>query len=1442
MFQNTELESYLNSASTVNSGSKVVAEWNLNLPGNIKHIGNYRYRPSETASLPVASRSIYSVANNTFDPSDTGNYYTGATDSDVVIDGGFEDDGTPTTFKSKKQKEQMLYSLEDCLGRFRPRSGINKVRYFNQHYLHFSNSSMATRPRYYMGHRDDKFKYWTSYRLDEGTERGIGNQLTNGLYYIDDAAPFVVYDSPVPSNRIVLKMQTNVGTTNLGPFSSSAGSYEDPFFGDANKTVPQKWSVQYLKDDIWIDAVTFDANSTRSDGSAIIKSDGYVELQYGLIVPEQYREDFFLVGEISSSSLLPESGTSGETYLVKNYKESTGIYYIWMDASGTFEMFSPTFGWQLVEDESLSGLTNLVTKLVDPITYTSPINGTSEYVEFQNISGIRILVDTMNKSDATFDLIEMSPRLTADLTDMTKSFSINKTASDIGLTGLPVGQLLASLGTLDLFDSELAFSSINSSSIVKDFLTQNLQLKFYDIVKTDSSFEYYIPLKTLYVDGMPETQITNRSISLSLRDLYFYLESTTAPELMIPDTSLSYAISTIMDYVGISNYTIKRIEGQADPIIPFFFVDSNQSLAQVLEGIAVSTQSAMFFDEYNNFIVMTKEYLMATVEQRETDIFLSGSSDSERQGAYKNLPISSSRANIIDFALQENRVYNDGSIQYSPRYIQRGISNTSEAIKQDRDRPLGYQISELWEVSPENNIKSLNEVRDTQEAYSLGAFPINSDIPAEEPSVVNNTIINNTIDMGEAITPLARYNGYLYANGEIIRYDAIQYSIPGLPESESVDGNVWITNVKEYQSYFSKIPFNGKMYATGLVRIFTKPEYETIDGNVRMKPGKIYNNGRAQFGTTIAKHTAGLDSYWYDNSNVKSCEMKSSLIFGIDDPGNLTAGLEGITLEEGAAGVNNAVAVSTSRNGIIKNYLGTNFPKDVEVNRLLSTDTSTVQASALVMSGGNFASTQDPLNYVSYVHKPLNDSFKHFGTRVRIVGKSENNEEKFQTPFGSASYYNNISGGSAGLACLINPETNNGYYFELIALDTLDTKNLSNSDSMFNLVFYKVMKDSSTGEAIPVVLYGGIANVLVDGGDFAGQYRAVTEENPTVYELAVEYEEVGSVRKFYLYLNGTLVKVVEDSSPLPVYNNMALFVRGSSKAMFENIYAIGSNYALNSALAVDLPSSSIFGSREISISDAFSKYSLSGIIQSTMLSGISPAEEPKYNVYFDEFGTIMREAAYFNIKYDKAYPALYARLAPNFSTIKNYAISGFMAGAYGAEFLVFNTTDTNIIIEKGSANVLLIQGATFTQNSATELTVDDHFSNRGQFSDPIINKDNSIISPLVIQEQYNKIKSSRTRYGKSEFILDAPYIQSQDAASDMMEWIVSKVMKPRVSLGIKVFPNSMIQLGDLVQVDYQDIDGNDLIVSSDKRFVVYNIEYTRTPAGPDMTVYLSEVV
>jgi hypothetical protein len=1438
VFVSEELKSHLETSATIQTKSLILAEWNMNMPDNIYKLGNYRYRPSgaeaQFLTLPLD-----------FDQLDSGNYYTGATDADVVIDGGFTNADVPQLFTSIKDKVKTIYSLEDCLKPFRPRSGINKPLFIGGKYLANSGAQLAQRPRYYMPSRDDEFKYWTSYRTEDGTEYGISNIVSNGVYYINDAVPFVVYKEKVPANRLIIKMQTNVGDIDQGPFTTPTGSIADPLFGDANRTTPARWRIQYLEDNNWTDAYVFTENDLREDGSQVIGSDGYVELQYGLIIPEIYKDTFVFAETLSSESLLPTESINGYAYLVIENDGERGQFHIWNSTTVEYETFTPEYNWKL-GSETITNQTSFVTDLTSPISFDNSVTGKTVYREFSYLSGIRVVVETMNKFDSTFDLIEMSPRLVVDISDKAIEYTVRKVLSDLGNTSLPVGQLLASTGQLSIFDDDQAFNDNNTNSIISNYIKKNIKFNFYEVILDVDGFDYYVPVKTLYSEGFPQADITGGTISLELRDFYFFLESMPAPRMLVTEASLSYAVTLLLDYIGFSNYTFLRITGDKDPIIPYFFIAPDQNVAEVLNQLAVSTQTAMFFDEYNNFVVMSKDYLMPTQENRATDFVLSGSTNQTDSGVTENAT-SGNLPNIISIASQDKKIYNDGKINYTTRYIQRSYGNIRQSSMIDRDKTWIYKPSLLWEVSGTESTKTINEVASKQGQYVLGAMPINSDLNSSAPSVVNHVVTNNIIDLGENAYWLTRYQGYFYSNGEIIKYDAAEFNITGV-------GNVWISSNQEYQNYFQSLPFNGKIYPTGLIRIYAVPFYETIDGITRLQNGDVLEHGRGQFGTPIATHSAGINNYWSNNTYVRGCDMQAQYLFTTTLDSEVT--LPSTTT--GPAGVNNALATQTTRNGIIKNFMATNYLTETQVNNLKSTQSGTIQSSALVMNGPSFGPTQTPINLVSYVYKELDNSYKNFGTRMRIVGKIENNETRTQTPIGSTPYFQvsgtepnqniSIGGGSGGLAVLLNPETNNGYYFEIVALTEdniesyLKTNNQGQSEiSINNIVFYKIKKDSSNTNAIPVKLWGGLSKIIVDDGRFTGQYRMAGEENPTVYDLSIEYQDIGKIRRFYLYINNKLIQIVDDKDPLPIYNNMALFTRGSSRCMFENVYALSENYSQNTVFTVGETLASAFGEKQINASDSFRKYAMSGIIQSTYLSGISSQQPPKYNMYFEEFGTIMRECAYFNVKYDRAYPALYAQLSPTFNRIKGYTTSGFYADSYGAEFLIFNSTDSAINLDETTGNYLRIQGITFTQDTTHELTVDDYFKKRGNLSDPELLGSTLTLSPLVEKARYDEIRLSRLTYGKNEFSIETPYIQTQDDAESLMGWIINKTMVPRKDIGINAFSIPTLQLGDIVTVNYKNSDGLDLVTPDDSRFVVYNIEYARKLTGPSMSIYLSEV-
>ena len=102
----------------------------------------------------------------------------------------------------------------------------------------------------------------------------------------------------------------------------------------------------------------------------------------------------------------------------------------------------------------------------------------------------------MNKFDSTFDLIEMSPRLVGDISNKVLNYKTTKVLSDIGITSLPVGQLLASTGSMNIFDEDQAFNENNSDSIISPFLQKNIKFSFYENILNVEDTNYFVPNKT----------------------------------------------------------------------------------------------------------------------------------------------------------------------------------------------------------------------------------------------------------------------------------------------------------------------------------------------------------------------------------------------------------------------------------------------------------------------------------------------------------------------------------------------------------------------------------------------------------------------------------------------------------------------------------------------------------------------------------------------------------------------------------------------------------------------------------------------------------------------------------------------------------------------------------------------------------------------------------
>ena len=1444
MYSDVALNNYLQESAAIETKSKVLAEWNLNIFENIATIGNYKNRPIASSTGNTLPDDYTYEDETTTTPT-----WYGYTDYDTVLDGGYTDEtSTPVTFLSSNERQKSLMSLEDCFKRFRPRSGINKLRGRDngRYILPVYSNDIFARPRYYPAGRNDNFKYWSSYRKKENDWFGLSK--TGDPYLIQDTAPFVVYKNKIPTNKIVMKIQTNVSKIDNGSLINKASpANKDPFFIDSTinyKSTPLVWKIQKLDSgDNWVDIYT----TTEDQFTSSSGWDGYFQLSYGITNQELissdplvgiYKNNFKLIGTLLSTSALPNiigDEFIGQSFLVKSSDVDKGTLYIYNGGTNgivvnNYTPIVPTYGWYKSE-ESLSNSQLFVTELDKTLASKYTDSGITAYREFEYIGGLRIVVNRMIKQRTTFDLIELSPRLSVDMTDLVSSFSLKKYASDLGVSSLPVGQLLASNGTMSVFDYNqvLNTNSVNSLLNIYDedalqfsFVTKNLQLKFYEIVSRvlqddDTYKDYYIPLKTMYSDGFPQYDDSNRNVSIQLRDFVFYFESQIAPEIFLTNASLSYIVATLLDSIGFSNYTFTRLSKEKDVVIPNFFISPNKTIIQVLQDLAIATQTAMFFDESNNFVVMGKRYLVPdTAEDRPVNITIYGSDT----GAKK--------ANIINISSESRDIYNDGKITYYNRYIQKRSNNLAAESYLDREKSLEYQKVVLWSINDVQDkiTKSQNEEQGIISGYPLTAAALASKLTDKIPKVQSQEITNNTIEFGDNVYWLARYNGYLYANGEIIRYDAIQYSVNGQ--------DVWITSADEYANYFGKVSFGQKMYPTGFVRIYAEPKYNADGTYVE---GAVAKHGRGQFGTVVTSHSAtekDLDSDWKTAKTPLVTDWQ--YIFKDTVSTSLTN-----SVKDNKASLQKAKMKAPTTT--IKNFLSIPvYSKSTQKY----TYKSSLQASALLLSGPNFTSKVNNGPSLNYVKKNLGKtvSYDTFGTRLRLLGSQmEKPDAKTQILSGSYPAYTSknvdsvINAESGGIGIMTN-DNGEGYYYEILALNYFNTENfiITDSANTKTIIFYKLKLVD--GILRPTVLFSTFQNILVDTGKFTAKVKGLQDSTEdSIYDLGVKVSKVNSKDwRFSIYFNGFMIGTAQDTSPITngIVQGISLFTRGSSQVMFNDVYAMKTMTKVPTSLEASA-SSEIFNTGKTS-NLTYNKYSFSTLVASGFLSSLSPSEIPETNIYYEEFGTIMRECAYFNVKFDKAYPALRSLITPQPASLAKYLVTGYNSTPYRAEFLVFNLSDFTTSLGDGVdyTTILNIVGVTFTEEVARELTVDGFYSTRSNFST------NSDYSSQVYKNKYIDIKNNRLTYGNKSFSIDSPYIQNETTAVELMDYIINKISKPRKAVAVQIFGMPTIQLGDLVDFSYDTqktlpnaITGNN--------YVVYAIEHETKQDGPSTILYLSEV-
>lgn len=1137
-------------------------------------------------------------------------------------------------------------------------------------------------------------------------------------------------------------------------------------------------------------------------------------------------------------------GTTWVTAYTKNQSSSadfaTGVLDIYYNPS--------TGGWVKVAPN-----TNIGTYVVNDLSQLDDANPT----ELKLIKGIRLSVhkmSTVTASDKVFrsslELIEFSPRLEVDLSDYTESFSFNSSLGDASNIGLPVGSVVASSGEISLSNEDGIFLFSGKLSELR-MLSPEVKFLFYQLVN-DSGTDKAVPLKVMFSNEWNIGQ--DYSVSVSLEDGFKFLRETSAPDLLLQSNlgqPLSIIILFLLDNVGITGFEFKKTTNSADSedtIIRSFFCKKEQTVAEVLEELALATQCSMYFDPVGNLNILTKERLTekvgkvaSTNSTLGTDFWMIFDEDYTYNGgnATEQSYISTYKANVISYNEKQLNPITDGDIvyhTYGPPKSARLDEFPEAALNRLLENStfpaslafanFGYNSQIVWNAAQgddgamgaANLIENISSLR-LKDIFTGTYTAFNEDDAVR--SIYSSATITQRksmilyLDANEGLT-INPYQGTILLGNEFIKYNGKLFSISSTP---NINNSLQIP-VNTEKIFFSKEEFTQEIRNIGtggsikLIGLVVDITFQTTGQTDDKYTYKVIGDGRAKFGSEAQTHYAFVEEQSGINESLKYGLALGSR-YNPDFPKPTTT-VKNNFLER--TRYKSAYRALQKKNLLDKfssqSYLG--FLK--LIGRVNQNDRSAIDQLYADNPNADIGLELERINQQTDESVP--GDFDDF---VFLEGEKNIYGQKFQLGFkpniistrmrlfsprrrlkNSSKTAETLSS-IAGIAFGVN-RFGEGYYLEVEGVGS-GKSSVASEAYKNNLRFYKVKLNNGVFEpnlifAAPVAAYAteNIDIQLMKADKTIDPYFDLT--------IIIEYPRQGNLARYTIrYGDVTIGRFTESVEEAIDGNTISLFVRGDSQAIYEYISA---------------------GARPIDAGDV-SLFRTYNRIDESIKSGILPLSQQFFyrndNIiyYFNDFAKLVREVKDYDIRF--TYPAYTSAIIDISKINGSYMVKKYQPTPFGAKLIVANTSPGPILLTQESNNPLYIVAVAIEELSSGVVTMEDSYDKIDELKRKIVNRE-----------------ENKAIYGTQTFSVDSQFMQSLAQARGLMRWIIRYCNRPRIQINMEIFANPLLELGDKVKV-YDKSRGynEDNARFGNKTFVISSINYSTTESGPTMNVDLVEV-
>lgn len=236
---------------------------------------------------------------------------------------------------------------------------------------------------------------------------------------------------------------------------------------------------------------------------------------------------------------------------------------------------------------------------------------TERFTGGTTIWGIQLVVRSMDKPKSFFNLIELSPRLTRDVSADLISESDN---FDLGEADhlTPMGTLSANTAEVTLFNGHKWYSPQGVGGPYAGLIDRNVEFRYYYDFKKPSGTERVQQFK-MFADEWEE-DFEAAQVQVNLADFSKYLQETKPKPVLYREVPVQEAVWRLLDSVGFNDYEVEIAEDSPSSRIHIFWTTGEETIWEVFQELSRATQCAIYFDSRGILQVKTRKAAFNTAK------------------------------------------------------------------------------------------------------------------------------------------------------------------------------------------------------------------------------------------------------------------------------------------------------------------------------------------------------------------------------------------------------------------------------------------------------------------------------------------------------------------------------------------------------------------------------------------------------------------------------------------------------------------------------------------------------------------------------------------------------------------------------------------------------------------------------------------------------------